>query len=102
MADMLTTIGDCAALIRDWEVTSQPGGLLTRLRTRESFGSTGAATAAGLALVDFITSAGYELVSEPVVRARADEARRLDGWHGWVELVLRRVPASEARVEASG
>jgi hypothetical protein len=101
MIELLNAIGDNGDLIQDWEITRQPGGVLLRLRSRQAYATTEAATAAGLALVERFTGSSYELVSEPVVRARADEATRSEGWQGWAEVVLRRVRLGAAH-EAVG
>jgi hypothetical protein len=101
MVDLIRTIGDSRDLIQDWEVTGQPGGVLVRLRSRASYETTDAATAAGQALIGWLLEAGYELLVEPVVRARRDETRGSGGWQAWVELVLRRRSAQGLQRAAS-
>jgi len=93
MVDVLHLIGACADVIQDWEVTRQPGGVVIRVRSRDSYDSSHAATHAGYALIERVTAPGYEVVAEPTVRSRPDETARDGRWHAWAELVLRRVPA---------
>jgi hypothetical protein len=101
MLDLLQAIGASRDLIQDWEVTRQPGGVLLRFRSRESHDTTGAATAAGQALVDWVVESGYEFLAEPIVRARPDDGRA-GGWQGWAEVVLRREPTRQLRSEPAG
>jgi hypothetical protein len=91
MLELMKTIGDSGDLIQDWEITRQSGGVLVRVRSRQTYATSDAASAAGLALVERVTGSGYELVTEPLVRARADVATRSDTWQAWAEVVLRRV-----------
>jgi hypothetical protein len=100
MIELMVAIGDNGDLIQDWEITRQPGGVLLRVRSRQAYATTDAASAAGLALVERFTGSGYELLAEPVVRARADETIRNGGWQGWAELVLRRARSGATPADA--
>jgi hypothetical protein len=86
MIDLLYSIASCDDLVGSWEVSGQPGGLLVRVRTRESFDSEPEAIEAAERMVKCILTGGEETESSTVA-ARA-LGRAADRWRGAAEVLV--------------
>ena len=86
MIDLLYTVGSCGDVVGSWEVSGQPGGLVVRARTRETFDSEQTATEVGEQVAKCVLPGGFEILSM-TVGARS-EGQAADRWRGVAELVV--------------
>jgi hypothetical protein len=86
MIDLLYAVASCGEVVGSWEVSGQPGGLVVRARTRETFDSEPLATEAGEQMAKCVLPGGFEIGSS-TVSARA-EGHAGDRWRGVAELVV--------------
>jgi hypothetical protein len=87
MVDLLYSIAACDDLVGSWELSGQPGGLLVRVRTRESFESEPQAIEAAERMVKCVLpSGGGETESSNLV-ARAVGSTG-DRWRGAAEVMV--------------
>lgn len=85
MIDLLYSIGSCDDLVGSWELSSQPGGLLVRVRTRETFESEPQAIEAAERMVKRVLGAGGGAETSTIART---VGRAGDRWRGAAEMVV--------------
>jgi hypothetical protein len=86
MIDVLYAVGSCDGVVGGWEVSSQPEGLVVRLRSLDVFEAEATAVEAAETMVKRVVSGDYQTVSSTV--AARTEGRAADRWRGLAELVV--------------
>jgi hypothetical protein len=86
MIDLLYSIASCDDLVGSWELSGQPGGLLVRVRTRETFDSEPQAVEAAERMVKCVLPSGGETESSTVIARTV--GRAADRWRGAAEVVV--------------
>jgi hypothetical protein len=86
MVDLLYSIAACDDLVGSWELSGQPGGLLVRVRTRETFESEPQAIEAAERMVKCVVPGGDATESRTVAARAVGSAG--DRWRGTAEAVV--------------